>query len=76
MLKISQFGINSNEATPGHKSEYNYCKIFELSISDWIDLVLSRVWTLKLFFICKKKDDIKGVKVDQNILEEEYRKIE
>ena len=44
--------------------------------SNWVYVALSRVWTLKGLFICKKMDDTKDFEVDPKLLEEEYMRLE
>ena len=58
VLKIIQFYVNSNKVTTGHKLQgvsMNRMVVRSWSywFSNWVYLVLSRVWTLKGLFICK-----------------------
>jgi hypothetical protein len=77
-VKISQFGVNSNIATTGHKlqgmskdnvvvtSWNNRCK-------NWIYVVLSRVRTLKGLHLLKKLPTSQDFSVDSRLLREEER---
>ena len=77
-MKITQFGVNSNIATTGHKlqgtskdqlivASWNY------SCPNWVYVVLSRVRTLKGLFLCEKMDESKPFPVVQEVTLEERR---
>ena len=77
-IRITQFPVNSNIATTGHKLQgmtkdslivhsWNY------SFSNWIYVVLSRVRTLSGLFMCKKLEENKQFVCDEDLLREEKR---
>ena len=77
-IRITQFGVNSNIATTGHKlqgtSKNNLIvATWNYSYAHWIYVVLSRVRTLKGLFLCQKLDETKPFPVIREVGIEEER---
>ena len=77
-VKISQFGINSNIATTGHKLQGMTKKKLVVSswmysVRNWVYVVLSRVQTLDGLYLLKTLDRNQDYSVDQKLLKEEER---
>ena len=77
-ISMTQFVVNSNIATTGHKlqgmtkdslivNSWNY------TFTNWVYVVLSRVHTLAGLFLCKKLDENRSFSVDEDLLREEER---
>ena len=61
-LKITQFPVNSNIATIGHKlqsqtKQYLIVTLWNCRVKNWIYVVLSRVSTLDGLLLVKQLDD-------------------
>ena len=75
---MTQFGVNSNIATTGHKLQgmtenQLIVSSWMYSTRNWVYVVLSRVKELKGLFILKKLDPEKNYSVDPNLIREEER---
>ena len=82
-VKISQFGVNSNIATTGHKLQgMTKTKLavssWWYSCRNWVYVVLSRVTIMNGLYLLKSLDRNQDYSVDKKLLEEEdrLRKIE
>ena len=77
-VKISQFGVNSNIATTGHKlqgmTKTNLAvSSWWYSCRNWVYVVLSRVTILNGLYLLKSLDRNQDYSVDKKLLEEEER---
>ena len=77
-INATQFGVNSNIATTGHKLQ-GMTKTNLIVVSwfygckNWVYVVLSRVRTLCGLFLITKLDPKKEFTVEENLLKEEQR---
>ena len=77
-VKMSQFGINSNIATTGHKLQgmtKNKLVVssWMYSVRNWVYVVLSHVQKLDGLYLLKTLDRNQDYSVDQKLLKEEER---
>ena len=77
-IRITQFGVNSNIATTGHKLQGTpknnlIVATWNYSYPHWIYVVLSRVRKLKGLFLCQKLDEKKPFPVIREVGIEEER---
>ena len=77
-VTVTQFGVNSNIATTGHKlqgmSKDNLIIVsWNHSTRNWVHVVLSRARKLSGLFLCKKLDETKDFQMDPRLKKEEER---
>ena len=77
-MNATQFPVNSNIATTGHKlqgmtKDNLIVQSWNYSFENWVYVVLSRVRTLSGLFLCKKLDVTKSFPCDTALFKEEER---
>ena len=77
-INATQYGVNSNIATTGHKlqgmSKDNVVVVsWNYETTNWVYVVLSRVRTMKGLFLCRKLDESKDFSMDPRLQQEERR---
>ena len=77
-INMTQFPVNSNIATTGHKlqgmtKDSLIVHAWNYTFTNWIYVVLSRVRTLDGLYLCEKLDETKLFECDEDLLREEKR---
>ena len=72
-VNITQFPVNSNIATTGHKlqgmtKDALIVHSWSYSFQHWIYVVLSRVCTLSGLYLCRKLDENKPITCDEDLI--------
>ena len=77
-MNATQFPVNSNIATTGHKlqgmtKDNLIVQSWNYSFENWVYVVLSRVQTLSGLYLCQKLDTTKSFPCDERLVKEEER---
>ena len=75
-INVTQFPVNSNIATTGHKlqgmtKDSLIVHAWNYTFTNWIYVVLSRVRTLDGLYLCEKLDKTQFFECDEDLLREE-----